>query len=57
MVEEDEEEEEEEEVKGQGDHNHPLVLDGDQVDEWDGLDGIIRLHFNYKSMYDRRFWP
>lgn len=36
----------EEEVKGQGDHNHPYVLDGDHVDEFDGLAGIIRLYLN-----------
>jgi len=34
-------EEEEEEVKEQGDRNHRLVLDGDHVYEFDGLDGII----------------
>lgn len=42
-----------EEVKGQGDHNHPVVLDGDHVDKCDDLDGIIRLHLIYKLMHDR----
>ena len=50
-------EEGEEEVKGQGDHNHPLVLDGDHDDECDGLDGNIKLHLNHKSLSDRRVWP
>lgn len=44
--------EEVEEVKGQRDHIHPLVLDCDQVDEFDGLDGIFKLHLNDKSIYD-----
>lgn len=46
-------EEEQGEVKGQEDHNHPLVLDGDHLDECDDWDGIIRLHLNFKSVYDR----
>ena len=44
---------EEEEVKGdQGDHSHPPVLDGDHTEECDGLEGIITLHSNDKSIYE-----
>lgn len=34
-------EKEEEEVKGEEYHNHPPVLDGGHVDEFDGFNGII----------------
>lgn len=48
-------EEDEEEVRGQGERNHPLVLDGDHAGEFDGLSGIIRLNLNHESMYDNGF--
>lgn len=39
-------------MKGRQDHNCQLVLDSDHGDEFDDLDGFVRLKLNYKSMYD-----